>query len=196
MKNCLFVLVLLLVKPVYAETPLPQCVRVFTHETDDTPSAGSGALIGRNTVVTCYHVVKDRTGKIEVLFPNWEVITGRVWKEDKTLDIAIIVLDRNASYEPLTISRVKSLPTELSIHGYGYGVYQSQTGTLNPKTYGPDTETGIWKQVDGAIARGGDSGGPILGPNGQYCGTLWGANPDGTMFVPVYLILPLFETAP
>jgi hypothetical protein len=175
--------------------PQPQCIRVFVKDKSEEISAGSGALIAPDLIATCNHVVKDRVGYVEVMFPSWEVIPGKVWKTDKNLDVALIKLAWDARCQPFNLNL--EVPSELSIQGYGYGTYRQKWGEVSNKIYAPGKDQkGIWREILVVAARSGDSGGPVLDAEGRYCGTLWGAGGDGTMFTPLKHIFPMIADYP
>jgi S1-C subfamily serine protease len=178
--------------PPVRAVPQPQCVRVFVKDKEGM-SAGSGALIDSDLIVTCNHVVKDRkTDDVEVMFPSWEVIPGKVWKTDKKLDVALIKLLRDAECQPLSLNL--EVPSKLSIQGYGYGTYRQRWGKVSADIYAPGQgQKGVWREILVATARSGDSGGPVIDAEGRYCGTLWGAGGDGTMFTPLEHIFPMLS---
>jgi S1-C subfamily serine protease len=161
------------------DRPLPQCVRVLVEDKNGR-SSGSGAYVeslrlAECLVVTCYHNIKDRkTDDVEILFPNWQLISGSVVKVDRRLDVAIIQLAQTPTCKPLPVST--DLTAKLTIHGYGYGPYKQQTGSLGT--------AGKWRKVIGAAARSGDSGGPVINERGEFVGVLWGSVDGETYFTP------------
>jgi S1-C subfamily serine protease len=162
-------------------TPQPACVKVLVKDKDGR-SGGTGALIGNQLVITCHHVVKDRNSSlVEVLFPNWRLVTGNVLAVNKKLDLALIELSTSTG-QPLSLSSQSTWKAgdKFTIMGYGYGPFKAQVGSLHGSNWGIG-----WKLVNGAKARSGDSGGPVLDSEGRYAGTLWGSNDDGTYFTPV-----------
>jgi S1-C subfamily serine protease len=165
--------------------PPSQVVRVLVEDRDGR-SAGTGALIAADLVITANHVVKDRkrTNECEILFPSWELIPGKVIGVDSKKDLALIRLSRKASCRPLGYMRSAPTPGDrLLVCGYGYAPFKAAWGKADSKKWG------TWRQVLGARARSGDSGGPILDENGNYVGTLWGSDKDGTMYTPLPEVL-------
>jgi S1-C subfamily serine protease len=175
-------------------TPPPQCVSVLVQDkaTSDGPgrSGGSGALIGLRLIVTAHHVVKDRASdRVEILFPSWRLIAGKVVGVDKKRDLAFITLNEDADVSPFTVSDESLWETgdKFSVMGYGYRPFKWQNGTLHKAKYSPSaTGNMYYRVISGAEARSGDSGGPVLDEKGRYAGTLWGASRDGaTFFSPI-----------
>lgn len=189
-----FILATLCIVPFLAAEELPAlaappdgCVRIYVVDKDGC-SAGSGGFIGPKLIVTAEHVVKDRKSEdVEVLFPSWELVAGRVAHTDKTLDLAFIVLnDHPKTAEPFVLG---SLTDELSVNGYGYGPYKQSWGKLSDTRWGGDSYK--WNSVEGASARSGDSGGPILNADEAYVGTLWGSVDGNTYFTPVAKVVEI-----
>lgn len=167
--------------------PQPQCVRVIVKD-KDTRSKGSGAYIAPRIIVTAWHVVKDRkSDDVEVLFPDWQLVAGKVVNTDSRLDVAIIRLNESPKgVKPLELSPGLKDGEPMSIQGYGYAPYKQSWGVLSSVRYGS------WRKVVGADARSGDSGGPIIDSMGRYCGTLWGSVDGETYFTPSQTIEKMF----
>jgi len=176
-----------------AQEPTPaippiQCVRVLVEDRDGR-SGGTGALVASDLVVTANHVVKDRkrNNECEILFPNWELVPGRVIGVDTKLDLALIRMNRSVSYRPYGFAKPAKVGTPLLVMGYGYGPFRADWGQLGTKTWGP------WLQVVQARARSGDSGGPVVDALGRFHGTLWGSDKKGTMFTPADTVLKFMK---
>lgn len=162
--------------------PQPQCVRVLVDDGEGR-SSGTGALIAPRLVVTCCHVVKDRAGdSVEILFPNWQVVSGKVFHTVKSPDLAFIRLDAAPPCQPLSLA--SRLTSPLSVQGYGYGPYRQSWGVLSDARYNAG-----YRKVEGAAARSGDSGGPVIDAEGKFVGTLFGSIDGETYFTPVGVIL-------
>jgi S1-C subfamily serine protease len=197
------VLLLALTAPVLGgapPTPFPQqikgspppdyIVRIYVEE-DRARSAGSGALILNNVVITCNHVVKDsKDGQIEVMFTNWDVVLGKVTAVDKDYDLALITLNVPRKELPARFGPAPSVGDTLTIQGFGYGPYLAQTGT-----YKSIDKTEKWGIIKGAQARSGDSGGPVI-KDGRFVGVLWGASENHTWFTPIDKIINAFALTP
>lgn len=165
--------------------PPSAVVRIYAEDAE-TRSSGSGTLIGPDLVITCNHVVKDRSGStVEVHFPNWDVVVGEVIKSDKDYDLALIKLKQPRSEKPPALGALKR-NDKVTIHGYAYGPYLSQEGE-----YYIDDKTGKWGLIRGAQARQGDSGGTVM-RGSEFVGVLWGARPNETWFTPIDNILKAF----
>lgn len=162
-------------------SPQPQCVRVLVKDKskEQPRSQGTGAYIGPDIVITCNHVVKDRaSNRVEVLFPDWQLIQGTVVRTDEKLDAAIIQLNqRPIGVEALFVNSKLTASQRLSVQGYSYGPYRQRWGTLN------ETKYGSWRSLN-VPSYNGDSGGPVIDENGRYCGTLWGSADGETFFTP------------
>jgi hypothetical protein len=127
--------------------------------------------------------VRDREDDtVEVMFPNWQVITGTVVKTVKSPDLAFILLDAAPPCEPLKLA--SQLTSPLSVQGYGYGPYRQAWGVLSDTRYSDG-----YREVSGVVARSGDSGGPVIDAEGRFVGTLWGTDGSETYFTPVGVFL-------
>ncbi len=168
-------------------TPQEQCVRVIVADKDNMTSAGSGAFIRDRIVVTCNHVVVDREqDTVQVYFPGQGLFLGTVIGTDSVMDLAFIRLFETPRCEPFTVQ--VNLTPDLTIQGYGAGVYRQRWGTLSNTR----TVKG-WRKVVNAQARSGDSGGPVLDGCGDYVGTLWGSIDGETYFTPAQKVLEVLE---
>lgn len=145
---------------------------------------GSGTLIdardGFGMVVTNWHVVRDATGKIEVLFPDGFRCEARPLKLDETWDLAALVIWRPAA-QPVTLADTPPRQGEpLTICGYGRGTYRAAPGRCtdyySPKVGMPEELV----ELD-VEARQGDSGGPIFNARGELAGVLFGAGQGTTL---------------
>ncbi len=159
-------------------TPLPAIARIIVPEKDGI-SYGSGTLVDvredYGLVVTNWHVVRDASGAISVLFPDGFSSKAEVVKVDKDWDLAALSIRKPAA-APLTLSAAPPQPGQrLFIAGYGSGEFRAAAG--NCLGYGAP-EQGLPQElveVD-AEARHGDSGGPILNERGEIAGVLFGTN--------------------
>lgn len=174
-----FLVMLSLVATVAAEAPPEFCVRIFV-EDNVGHSMGSGTLVSPQLIVTNEHIVRDRkeSGSVKVLFPNWDVVEGRIIKTDKRWDIAVILLHTPVDIEPVKFAKGIKADEPLTIYGYGIGYPASATGRY--VTRAPDTRI-WWFEIKGIEARQGDSGGPVLNASGEYVGTIFGSGDNFTM---------------
>ena len=165
------------------QTPHPAVCRVIVDEAGGT-AYGSGTLIdardGFAMVVTNWHVVRDATGKIEVLFPDGFRCEARPLKLDETWDLAALVIWRPAA-QPVTLANTPPRPGEpLTICGYGRGTYRAAPGRCtdyySPKVGMPEELVEL-----NVEARQGDSGGPIFNARGELAGVLFGAGQGTTL---------------
>lgn len=161
-----------------AQTPHPAVVRVIAAERDGA-SLGTGVLVAADEahglVVTNWHVVRDATGPITVVFPDGFRSGALLLKTDHDWDLAALAIQRPPA-QPLPLATEPPRPGEpLSIAGYGpegiYRVvggrcvkYHSPGGNLPREIVEVDVE-----------ARRGDSGGPICNSRGEIAGILFGA---------------------
>jgi hypothetical protein len=161
-----------------AQTPHPAVVRVIAAEPNGA-SLGTGALVAvdeaHGLVVTNWHVVRDATGPITVVFPDGFRSGALLLKTDHDWDLAALAIQRPQA-QPLPLATEPPRPGEpLSIAGYGpEGAYRAVAGRcVKYHTPGGNLPHEIL-EVD-VEARRGDSGGPICNSRGEIAGILFGA---------------------
>jgi S1-C subfamily serine protease len=171
------VLTFALIASASADVPPSNVVHVIVEDKGDTGSNGTGTLVRPDLILTNWHVVKDRVGKVRIVFPGWFVYEAKVVKVDKKWDLAALQI------EPLLLP-----PIELGVRaekgdivvvgGYGSGRYKVVSGKVlafySPGLNSPEDIM----QIDAKV-RSGDSGGPML-KDGKLVGVLFGCRPDGT----------------
>jgi serine protease Do len=163
--------------------PHPAVARVIVPE-DGSTAFGSGTLVGvrdqHGLVVTNWHVVRDATGLVEVVFPDGFRSHARPLKVDEDWDLAALVIWR-PNVEPVKIAAQPPRPNDLlTIHGYGRGKYRIATGRCT--TYYSPQPNFPHEVVELDVeARQGDSGGPIFNQSGELAGVLFGAGRGTTM---------------
>jgi len=161
-----------------AQTPQPAVVRIIAAEQNGA-SLGTGVLVAvdeaHGMVVTNWHVVRDATGPITVVFPDGFRSGALLLKTDHDWDLAALAIQR-PQVQPLPLATESPQPGEpLSIAGYGpEGVYRVVGGRcVKYHTPGGNLPYEI-VEVD-VEARRGDSGGPIYNSRGEVAGILFGA---------------------
>lgn len=161
------------------EAPPDHVVRLYVLE-EDARSSGTGVLIANDLVITCNHVIKDKTkdSQVEVQFCNWDVVVAKVESVSAEYDLALLRLTSPREESPLPPGKL-ALNDTVTIQGYGYGPYLAQTGS-----YYVNDKTGKWGLIKGAQARSGDSGGAVV-KDDTLVGILWGARPNETWFTPI-----------
>lgn len=164
-------------------TPRPAVARIVVEEAGGR-AMGSGALVDARgeygLVVTNWHVVRDATGPIEVLFPSGFRSEARPLKLDQDWDLAALVIWR-PPVEPMPLAAAAPRAGDrLTICGYGSGSYREATGACTDY-YAP--EVGLPHELVelDVEARQGDSGGPILNNRGEIAGVLFGAGQGTTL---------------
>lgn len=164
-------------------TPHPAVARIIVPESDGT-AFGSGSLVGVNKdhglVITNWHVVRDGTGLVEVVFPDGFRSHAKPIKVDSDWDLAALVIWR-PNIEPVKIAMQPPRQGDLlTIHGYGRGQYRIATGHctnyFSPRVDFPHEMV----ELD-VEARQGDSGGPIFNQRGELAGVLFGAGEGTTL---------------
>ncbi len=162
-----------------SRTPHPAVVRIISLEKSGT-SYGSGSLVARQgsygIVVTNWHVVRDVDGEILVTFPGGFRSTAKILKTDKTWDLAALLVWSPDKVKVIPISSTLPRPGDpLAIAGYGSGSFRAVAGTC--KQYvAPGANLPSEMIQLSAVARQGDSGGPILNEEGELAGVLFGAS--------------------
>lgn len=161
-----------------AQIPHPAVVRIIAAEQNGA-SLGTGALVAvdesHGLVVTNWHVVRDATGPIIVVFPDGFRSGALLLKTDRDWDLAALAIQR-PKVLPLPMATEAPQPGEpLSIAGYGpEGAYRAVMGRcVKYHTPGGNLPHEII-EVD-VEARRGDSGGPICNSRGEISGILFGA---------------------
>ena len=161
-----------------AQAPHPAVVRIIAAESNGA-SMGTGALVAvdeaHGLVVTNWHVVRDATGPITVVFPDGWRSGALLLKTDRDWDLAALAIQR-PQVQPLLLATEPPRPGEpLWIAGYGpEGAYRTVGGRcVKYHTPGGNLPHEIL-EVD-VEARRGDSGGPIWNSRGEIAGVLFGA---------------------
>ena len=163
--------------------PHPAVARIIVQERD-AAAYGSGSLVDVRgeyaLVITNWHVVRDATGPINVVFPSGFRSEARRLKLDEHWDLAALVIWRPPA-RPIPIARqAPRQGDQLTICGYGAGQYREATGRCT-EYYAP--EIGMPHELVelDVEARQGDSGGPILNASGEIAGVLFGAGQGTTL---------------
>jgi hypothetical protein len=161
-----------------SRTPHPAVVRILSLEKSGT-SYGSGSLVARKgsygIVVTNWHVVRDVDGEILVTFPGGFRSTATILRTDRTWDLAALLVWSPKTVLPIPFARELPRPGDpLAIAGYGSGSFLAVAGTC--KQYVAPGANLPSEMIElSAVARQGDSGGPILNQDGELVGVLFGA---------------------
>ena len=165
------------------QQPHPAVARIIAPEPDGT-SYGTGSLIAVNDhyglVITNWHVIRDATGQIWVVFPGGFQSPATIMKADRDWDLAALIVFK-PNVDPLPVSTQAPLLGErLTIAGYGSGWYRAVSGRcVHYFSPGGDHPAEI---VELSVpARNGDSGGPIFNDRGEVAGVLFGADSTSTM---------------
>ena len=160
------------------QVPQPAVVRVIAAERDGT-SMGSGSLVAvdanHGLVVTNWHVVRDATGPITVVFPDGFRSGALILKVDRDWDLAALAIQK-PNVKPIRVATETPQPGEsLTIAGYGPdGIYRAVGGRCTEYLSPGNNLPAELVEVD-VQARRGDSGGPIYNSRGEIAGVLFGA---------------------
>ena len=166
-----------------SQTPHAAVARIVVPEGAAT-SYGSGTLVdvrdSYGLVITNWHVVRDATGPIEVIFPNGQRSQARALKVDADWDLAALVIWRPEA-QPVALATGAPQPGDhLTICGYGDGTYRSASGRCTGY-YAPHENLPQQMVELDVQARQGDSGGPIFNDRGEMAGVLFGAGRGTTL---------------
>ena len=166
-----------------SDQPHPAVARIVVPEAGAT-SYGSGTLVDVRDqfglVITNWHVVRDAQGPVEVHFPGGFHSKARSLKVDSDWDLAALVVWR-PPIQPVELATSAPQPgDQLTICGYGPGVYRSATGRCT-QYYAPRRSFPQEMVELDVEARQGDSGGPIFNRYGELAGVLFGAGQGTTL---------------
>lgn len=160
----------------------PAVCRVEVRDGSRAIAYGSGTLIDvegdHGLVVTAAHVVRQGGATVRCRFPDGQIVEGKKLTRDKyDHDIFAILVERPRGIEPVDVA-TKPPPngTPVWIAGYGgTGQFRAARGNLTA-----GSSPGSWR-VNGAAARQGDSGGPVLDERGRLVAVLWGTDGRNTV---------------
>ena len=169
-------------RPVAAEefspdVPHPAVARIMSVETNGA-SFGSGTLVykqGKHALlITNDHVIRDSEEEILVSFPNGFRSSAKVIASDPTWDLAALLV-WSPAIDPVVITNTAPQPGDhLTIAGYGAGRYRAVSGVCSQYVSPGLSEPHEMVELK-AVARQGDSGGPIFNQKGELAGVLFGA---------------------
>jgi len=184
--------------------PHPAVVRVIAFEAK-SPACGSGSLIGQrgnySYIITNWHVIRDSTGLVVVQFPDKTSAQAVVVAVDSLWDLALLAT-RASQVTPIRIAANPPKKGDpLWLAGYGSdNTYKIAGGYCTQ--YTSPTDSGKEKELKelvefSAVARLGDSGGPIFNQQMELAGVLFGT--DNTITLGSYsgrILKFLDEAAP
>jgi len=144
---------------------------------------GTGFVIAPNRIVTNAHVVAGVDQPI-VEAPNGQTLEGRVVYLDPIDDLAVVAVDGLLA-APLALSPALAVGADAVVEGYPYGG-PFTTGAAEvlavsveriPDIYGNSrTEREVYTLA--ALVQPGNSGGPLLAPDGRVAGVVFARNAD------------------
>ena len=144
---------------------------------------GTGFVVAPDRVVTNAHVVAGVDQPI-VEAPNGQTLEGRVVYFDPIDDLAVVAVDGLLS-APLALSPALTVGSDAVVEGYPYGG-PFTTGAAEvlavsveriPDIYGTSrTQREVYTLA--ALVQPGNSGGPLLSPDGQVAGVVFARNAD------------------
>ncbi|MBX3434890.1 MAG: trypsin-like peptidase domain-containing protein [Pirellulales bacterium] len=166
-----------------SDVPHPAVARIVVPENGAT-SYGSGVLVDVRDdfglVITNWHVVRDAAGTVEVILPGGFTSKARPLKVDSDWDLAALVIWRPPAAPVEIAPRAPQPGEQLTICGYGPGIYRSATGRCT-QYYSPRVDLPQHMVELNVEARQGDSGGPIFNERGELAGVLFGAGEGTTL---------------
>jgi len=170
------------IQPLNAEelspnVPHPAVARIMSVETN-AASFGSGTLVykqGKHALlITNHHVIRDSQKEILVSFPNGFRSSAKVVASDPTWDLAALLI-WSPSMPAVSITKNAPQPGDkLTIAGYGSGRYRAVSGVCSQYVSPGLSQPHEMVELK-AVARQGDSGGPIFNQKGELAGVLFGA---------------------
>ncbi|MBM4092026.1 MAG: trypsin-like serine protease [Planctomycetes bacterium] len=164
------------------QQPHPSVARVIVKERNAV-SQGSATLVDARDrfglVVTNWHVVRDASESIHVVFPDGFHSAARILHMDRDWDLAALLIWRPPA-SPVSLASRAPLPGDLlTVAGYGRGTYRASTGRCTQ--YVAPSGGHPFEMVEVATTvRQGDSGGPIFNEFGQLAGVLFGSDGGST----------------
>jgi S1-C subfamily serine protease len=144
---------------------------------------GSGWAVAPDTVVTNAHVVAGAE-TLQVRRPDGEVLPGRVIAFDDDRDLALLEVP-GLGQEPLSMARAE-VGSDGATVGYPNGQDQprpqpvsirDRRPTIGRDIYGRDPVERDVLFLSADLARG-DSGSPVVDPQGRVTGTVFAVSPD------------------
>lgn len=159
------------------DIPHPAVARIMSLETN-AASFGSGTLMykqGKHALlVTNHHVIRDSKEEILVSFPNGFRSSAKVVASDPTWDLAALLI-WSPSIDAVKIAKkAPQSGDQLTIAGYGSGRYRAISGICSQYVSPGLSQPHEMVELK-AVARQGDSGGPIFNQDGELAGVLFGA---------------------
>ena len=157
---------------------LPNVVRVVVEDGNEL-SLGSGTLVGVNEehgfVVTNWHVVEHANAEnCFVDFPDGFRSGATIMKTDDQWDLALLLIWKPDA-EPMPLApQIPQKGERLTIAGYGQGPFRTERGQMTD--FVAPNETAPFEMIEiQAMARQGDSGGPMINEDGELAAVLFGS---------------------
>ena len=174
-------------------------VRIRVDDGNGVNSLGSGTLVesdGRlGLVLTANHVVRDARS-VTVEFDDGSRNGARIVARNPTDDLAALVIQKPPARPAVLADDEPQAGEPLSIGGYGATNNYRQVGGRLGGAWRNSAGSAVWCSVSGAIARQGDSGGPVFDNRGRFAGVVWGQDGEGTMFVRLTCLRRFFAVIP
>jgi hypothetical protein len=157
----------------------------------DVPNGkGSGVYVSPNQILTAFHVVEGRKmglptpqgttehqNSVQVRFPDGHKCWATVEAEDAITDVALLRIAPHETITPLALGSDVVKNGIIKIHGYGWDFdyltvrasVSNRMSPIEPLVVHPGgwakgsvaDPNGPWVNLFGAVARPGDSGGPL-----------------------------------
>lgn len=158
-------------------TVQPQTVVKVVVDEGTERQLGSGVLIKQNQVLTCHHVVRDRTkdGVVTVQFANGMVKEAKVIKEDKTWDLALLEFSPVYFFPTSLATKPVEKKDVVKICGFPGGKeYKEVVGSV-VGFRSPTTRSDPYMFTVSEQAKSGMSGGPVFNHKKELVGILFGS---------------------
>lgn len=155
---------------------IPSVVVRVACKSGNVTSHGSGVLFGQSSVLTAWHVIRDR-GSITVTNADGTTEPASVLKTDTVCDLAALRVSQHDC--GVAIASTVTIGEPLWSAGYGgSGKYLASKGkAIAFFRNGADLPLDVLC-VSGQV-RPGDSGGAIFNSSGECAGILWGCDAKG-----------------
>ena len=131
--------------------------------------SGSGAIIEKNRVLTCAHIISDHKYIQVQRYGEVQRFNARVVSVSHEADVAILTVDSEKFFEnvvPLKFGELPKIQREVLVYGYPAGgdslsITQGILSRIEHQSYAHSSLYLLAGQIDAAVNPG-NSGGPVL----------------------------------
>ncbi len=145
-------------------------VEIFTKEISGKVSGGSGVIIGKNRILTAFHVIQGVVSATASC--GKKIIDTRPIAKYEKIDLAVIEFTEDCNIEPIQLAKSNpTLASDIYIIGCpGDMCFIVTKGIVSGYNYNEATEAPqMWSD---ARVWHGNSGGPAINPEGELVGIL------------------------